>query len=267
MTIGTKVIKLNARNILKTYIAPCFFAGLIFLFSYFGFYMLCSIFAYINMQTFAGLLLYAIILFIISPLFLGLLRFYWRLTFDEFDNPISIFYYMSDKKLYFKAVKLIFSLALKLIFRIALYMLPAIIISVLVSQPFYSTFDISMPLWVSYLSHIKNGLIVLCLIIAFLSMLRYYLSPILFVINDTIDIDEATNMSSIISKKSATDFIYLFLSLVFWIIASVFVLPLIFTIPYFCLCYIVHSKNAIAEYNAHIQAINDINNNNYFEGI
>ncbi len=267
MITGTKAVKINAKNIIKAYIAPCFFAGLVFLFSYFGFYMLCSIFAYINMPTVANILLWAIILFIISPLFMGLLRFYWCLMFDKLNNPISIFFYLSEKKLYLKTLKLVFSLILRFISRYILYMLPAIIVSVLAAHPFYAAFDISMPLWVGYFSHIKNGLVVLGFIGTFFSMLKFYLAPMLFVINDNIDIDEAINMSGIISKKSSTDFIYLFMSLILWIIASVFVLPLIFTIPYFCLCYLIHSKSAIAEYNTHIQFFNDINKNNYFEGI
>lgn len=267
MTNGTKAVKINAKNIFKAYSSPCFFAGLIFLFSYFIFYMLCSILAYIDMPAVAGVLLYAVIIFVVSPIFLGLLRFYWCLLFNKFDNPVSIFFYLYKKELYFKALKLVLSLVLKLILRIAFYMLPAIVVLVLASQPLYTAFDISMPLWVGYLSHIENGLIVLGLIAAFFSMLRFYLTPMLFVINDEIDVDEAINMSRIISKKTSTDFIYLVISLFIWIIASIFVLPLIFTIPYFCLCYLVHSKNAIDEYNNHIEAINDINRNNYFEGI
>ncbi len=46
------------------------------------------------------------------------------------------------------------------------------------------------------------------------------------------------------------DFIYLFFSFAGWILLSLIFIPLVFTMPYFIAGVCVHTRFAIAEYNA-----------------
>ena len=71
------------------------------------------------------------------------------------------------------------------------------------------------------------------------------------------DAEEALLMSSVISKTSLMDFVFLGFSLILWIIASILFIPLIFTLPYFIMCYIVHSEYSVKDYNQRISKLND----------
>ena len=88
-------------------------------------------------------------------------------------------------------------------------------------------------------------------------MLRFYIAPILFVADENMDVSETLHMSTVISRKSSLDFIYLISSFIGWILISVLVIPLIFTLPYILTSYAVHVRFAIAEYNKHIGNLNN----------
>ena len=60
-------------------------------------------------------------------------------------------------------------------------------------------------------------------------------------------------MSTVISKKSGIDFVYLLFSFLGWMFLSLLVIPLIFTLPYMITSYAVHVRFAVAEYNRYIE--------------
>ena len=47
------------------------------------------------------------------------------------------------------------------------------------------------------------------------------------------------------------------LKILYTIIISLLFIPLIFTLPYFIMCYIIHSKEAIKDYNERIKNLID----------
>ena len=67
---------------------------------------------------------------------------------------------------------------------------------------FYDFFNIRMPVWAGNLGPIYNGLLTFGFVILVFMMLKYYLTPMLLVADENIEIEEAFHMSDIISKKS-----------------------------------------------------------------
>lgn len=267
MSAGSKAVKKTAITTFKANLLPCLFSGLIVIFAFFCCNLISSLFAIANMDIIANVLFILLLFFLILPLLFGLFRFNWRIILGVTDNCISVFHYFSSKQEYLKVIKLQFILLLKAFLRGIVFFMPALFIKLISQEFFYSFFDMPMPLWAGNLGPVFNGLLTFALVLLLFLMLKFYLSPMLFVADEGMEIGEAIHMSDIISKKSGIDFIFLCVSFLGWVILSYFVFPLIFTLPYMILSYLYHCRFAVAEYNKHIEILN-INQDNFFaEGI
>ena len=259
MTVSSKEIKATARGIISArmvqsvlcvviYLSVCFIGGLIQTFIH-----------YIFGDTVSQVFLWLYIIFLASPMFLGLLRYFWRMTFDSDDLPSSVFYYFSDKSLYHKAMKLVKVLAFKGIKIALLVFIPIFILWLITNTYIYDLFKVSIPVWTTNLNSIYNLVYSFSCILFITLFSKYYLAPILFIGDENIDPLEAMNMAKIIANKSYVDFIFLTFSFLGIILISFFVLPIIFTLPYLLVSYILHSFHAIADYNQYIKTKNDMN--------
>ncbi len=257
MTSGSKIVKITARTALKGNTLKTIFAICVFLFCCFICNYSASIFSYTGDFAFSYALLTLMCIFLIAPLFLGLLRFIWRMLFSANDNPISVFFYFSNKLNYTKALIFIFLLIFKAIPIGLLLFSPIFIIWIATRGFFYEMLDITIPIWSANLNSILKILIVFSIVSLVFYMLRFYIAPILFVADENMDVSETLHMSTVISRKSSLDFIYLISSFIGWIVISALVIPLIFTLPYILSAYAVHVRFAIAEYNKHIGNFNN----------
>ena len=257
MTSGSKIVKITAQTALKGNILKTIFTVCVFLFCYFICNYSAGIFSYTGNYTFTYILFTLMSIFIIAPLFLGLLRYIWRILFSANDNPILVFYYFSEKTKYIKALNFIFHFIFKAIPMAILIFSPTFVVWILSQKFIYELFDIATPIWTSNLNSILRILVVFAIVSLVFYMLRFYIAPILFVADEKSDVSEILHMSTVIARKSSLDFIYLISSFIGWILISVLVIPLIFTLPYILTSYAVHVRFAIAEYNKHIGNLNN----------
>lgn len=253
MSIGSNAVKVTAKTALKGKWLNALICSSVLIFcmiinSYLS--SLISVFAGTAFSEFFYVLL---TVFVFFPLFLGVLKFFWRMIFGCDDRPVSIFYYYSAKELYIKAIKFAFALIIKLLPFAVIIFLPAFFVWLLSQSYFFEFFDIAIPLWSRNLQYAILFTRTLSTVILIFYALRYYVSPVLFVVDEEIDVWEALHMSSVISKRSTLDFIYLFFSFSGWILISFFALPLFFTVPYIITSYVVHIRFSITEYNNHIE--------------
>lgn len=249
---GSKVVKITAKTALEGKMLNVVIASSIFLFCSFICNCSAGIFSYTGINSVSYIILALLIVFIIAPILLGLIRFIWRMIFGADDNPISVFYYLSDTTLYLKSLKFISLLIFKAVPVALLLFFPVILLWFFTQGFFYDMFGLAMPLWVANLNLVIRILEVFAIVVLIFYMLRFYLAPILFVADENMDVHETFYMSNTISRKSSLDFIYLFSSFFGWIALSLFIIPLIFTLPYMFTSYAVHSRFAVAEYNKHI---------------
>ena len=192
----------------------------------------------------------------LAPLALGALCFFRRLTFEQNDSVLIIFRYFSSADEYKRAVYLISILTVKL-FSVGLVLfLPCIIVYILSSEKLYKLLGVALPHWTSNLWTLNSFLVIIALLGLVFIMLKYYLSALIFVSSDDIDPAEAVNMSTIISKRTGADFFGMSLSFIPWMLLSVLIAPLIFTLPYFITSYCVHGRFAITDYNIDVDKFN-----------
>lgn len=256
MLAPSPVIKKTAKTALSqnflTSVAVC----CVFIFIYFACNLTASLFSVFagNIGFFVAFILFFV--FALSPLALGVLYYFRRLVWDSEDSVLIMFRYFSSVNEYKRALAFTLLLFSRLVFIAAITFSPCIIIWLLSNDAVYEAFGFSLPIWASNLWAL-NSFVVIIAVFAFVFItLKFYLSPFIFVSNDDIDPAEAVNMSTIISKRTGGDFFGLVLSFAGWILLSLFVAPLIFTLPYFVASYSVHCRFAITAYNRDVDRFN-----------
>ena len=261
MAISSRVVKITAKTSLKNNYLSCLFSGLILIFTIFAGVYIAGNIGFMGYDWITIPLSALFTFFIVLPLAFGVLRFFWRNMFSVNDYPISVFYYFSDSKLYKRCIKLSFLLLLKAIIPSLILAIPVVALWLVTKGIVFEWMNISIPLWTANLTYIYIFVKNLAIIILLIYMFKFYLAPLFIISDENMDVDEAIHMSTVISKKSSLDFSYLLFSFCGWILLSLLVLPLIFTLPYFFSAYTVHFRFVVAEYNKH--AKNSINNNDF----
>ena len=253
MLAGNKAVKATAKSYLKGRFIDVLVVSLITIFTYFILNLLSSIMVTVIGEIFGNIFFIAIALFIFIPLFFGFLRYVWRLLFDCVDNPISVFYYFSKRKNYFKIFKFILFYIFKMFCYGIFLFFPAFAVWFISQSFLYELIGTSIPMWTANLNGVFIFLKSFGNILLFILMIKYYLAPFLIVVDDNMDIIEAMHNSKIIARKTGTDFIFLIFSLIGWILLSLFVIPIIYTLPYLATIYLVHCRFCIADYNKNIK--------------
>ncbi|MBQ8739945.1 MAG: DUF975 family protein [Clostridia bacterium] len=256
MLAPSPIIKQKAKSALSNRFLHSVAISCVFIFALFAGELVASL-----ASIFSGIVGYVLVLiaftvFVAMPLLFGLLYYFHRLLCEQNDSILVVFKFFSSAYEYKRALHFAFLLSIRLVFAILVLYSPCIIVWLLSSEQLYSLFDISIPIWTSNLWALNSFIVVIASFALVFVMLKYYLSPFIFVANDDIDPAEAVNMSTIISKRTGGDFFGLALSFAGWILLSMLVAPLIFTLPYFATSYSVHCRFAITAYNRDVERFN-----------
>ena len=249
MTSPTFAVKTTAKTILKGNYYRCILATLIPVFISLTVTFTASVLTIAVGSAVAYGLMAIMNIFVVLPVFLGLFRFFRRLMWDERDNIISVFHYFKGGEIYKTTIKYCFIFILRLLSIGVLVYLPSILLALLSNGQIYEFLGIDMPSFVRSFAEAQNVLTTLSTAVFIFFALRYYLTPFLLVADEDMEIGEALHMSKVISRKSTLDFVGLFFGMSFWILISVFLIPLPFTLPYILLSYMVHCRFAVAHYN------------------
>ena len=252
MTAGSSAVKATAKTALKgkwikSIVASIILASTVLIFAVIGEFVL--LFAG-NIAAVIYRVLFAV--FVVMPLFLGTLRFFWRLLFGMEDDPVILFYYFSSQDLYRRALKLCLSLTVRIAVIGAVLFLPAAVADMLSKAEFYEAFGNAIPMWVSNLWPVSVLLKSAAGVALALVVIRYYAAPVLFVADDSIDTAEAIHMSSVIARGSYADFVYLVFSFLGWILLCFLYVPIVFILPYLLVSYLVHVRFAVAYFNKRV---------------
>lgn len=257
MTVSISAVKSQAKKALFGNWVIAIVSALTVIFSFLMIQNIAWVFSLVLGDVVANSIMILLTVLLCGPLALGVFRLFWRLHGGLVESPANAFYYFSGTARYYKAIKLCFMLSLRLLMFAAVFYLPAILLYIISSPDLYDFLKMPIPMWSQYLQHLVNFFSSIGAVLIISSMLRFYLAPVLVIADDEMDAEEAVHMSAVIAKTSFTDFIFLAFSLLFWIIISLLFIPLIFTLPYFIMCYVVHSKVAIKDYNERIKKLID----------
>lgn len=265
MEATSTVVKKTAKTVLKDNWVEAMAIGAIVLFVYFLGYIAVSLFSVVfpNMAVYGIITVLAV--FVVLPLLLGALRCYWLVMWDKKSIVGEIFYYFASKTQYLKAIKMFWLLCLRALWIGALLLVPSVITDVLSSAKIYELFHFSAPSWASNLWVVSIFLKTLAGGILLAIMVKYYLAPFLIIADEQMDVREAIHKSTLLSKATGIDFVVLILSFIGWILLSLFIFPLVVTIPYFMVSYMVHSRFSVANYNKVVQQLGNIDSDMDFK--
>ncbi len=253
MSAGSRAVKVTAKTTLKGKELSSVIAGLAVILSAFVVYLTASLLS-IAVGEIAATVIYAVAcVLLIMPLVLGVVRFFWRMLFSAEDSPVTVFYYLSEKALYFKSMRLVLSVLVKLLAYGAIVFAPVFLLWFFSQGFLYEALGMAIPMWSENLNAIFVFLRSFATVVLIAIMLRYYLAPVLFIADENMDVSEALHMSTVISRKTYLDFVFLGFSFIGWIAISVLIIPLAFTLPYMLTAYVIHVRFAIAEYNMYIE--------------
>ena len=253
----SRVVKHTVKAALKGRRIAAGMAGLIPYLIYLVLISLYGVFAmlFANLQIVAICVLAVATFILFLPLMLGAVRWFWRLA-DGCEEPVfEVFYYFSSLKLYKRAFKCVSFLIFKCVSAIFICMLPFIIVSIISGSWVYRFLGTEIPLWVAGLALVQSFLRIVGIIVGVVVISRYYLFPIMAVMNDDMLLHEAMHISMLVSKRSAASFIGLYISLIGWILLSVFIAPIFYVAPILLTAYAVHSRFALVNYNQNLEKI------------
>ena len=253
-------IKSMAREVLSKNHFVGIMASLPFVFSIAVLFLVVEVLSTVTNTLISAVLNLTMLYFLILPLALGTFRFFSRWLEGVCEYPTAVFFYFSNNAVYRKSLNFIFRLVIRLLVSYFLLSLPAIIVGGLASSDVYEHLGFAIPLWTPLLSTISNLLFVLSFIIFIFVNIKYYLAPYLFIIDDEMTPVNAMKMSMIISRRTQIDFIYLFFGMIVYVVLSLLYLPLIFTLPFLIMTYLIHSKYAVIQYNNTIEALTENQN-------
>ena len=269
MTAASSAIKKTAKKSLKINFVKSILVSIVVIFCYLINNNIGSVFYLIGGDALATAIFLILNLFMLSPIFFGALRYFWRLLCGVADSPLSVFYYFTSKEKYKKLLKIVFNLGIRAAIWLLILHIPYFLVSLISNVKIYEFLDITAPLWTVNLSNLNTEIFFrsLAIIGTLVLMLKYYLAPMLFVADENMDVNEALHMSVVVSKNTLFDFVYLVFSMLGWILVSLLFIPLIYTLPLFVTVYFTHCSYAVAEYNEHIKKINNENFPTFMAGI
>lgn len=261
MASQNRAVKHTAKAVWNCQRTVSIAIGLVLLFAYLTLYTFFQL-TFMFLPAFVSVVLTSVLCFFwLSPLALGVLRAIWQQMLENKTEVLDVFYYFNNYNLYKKSLKFLLSLVFRLFGIYIVCFIPGILVDVISSDWIHTSFDLTMPLWISNLSFISSIFYFIGGTVGTIISIRFYISPFLFIINDDMEPLESIHLSSVVSKDNSWEFFILILSFILWFVLGNFIFPLIIIYPYFLTCYMVHCRFAIAQYNKKQDIWNELSQN------
>ena len=187
-------------------------------------------------------------LFTVAPLYLGVLRWFWRLTAGAEESVYSLFYYYNSGQDYKKAVGVAFGIT----WRYALYsiicFLPMSAVLALQGLTAYAPMQFSLVLTVFLLyAVIFTAILGSILLILFLSKI-FPVAGVLFS-DENLSARESFKIAKMISKGRRSSLMYLLLTFFGYIMMCVIAIPILWVAPYMIASFSVFTRYSITDFN------------------
>ena len=178
-----------------------------------------------TLSTLCGLL-------VLSPLSLGITRWYYELIAGEETEIFTIFSYFSHFRLYLRSVWYHIQIMVRsFLWSVALFA-PGTLLFALCS------YYLEQPGNGAYVTALSFGLVlscvllVLCAVVLILLLLRYFLTPYYLVEKPEWTVTQAIRRSVAGTREQKGNLLLFGLSFLPWLLLGVFLLPLLYVIPY-----------------------------------
>ncbi len=261
-------VKYNAKNAMRNHYGKAVAILLILFAVGMIFFLFNALFIRIlNMQSFSRMFLYRITFFgqtaivniaepivcavsavfafiAITPLMLGVTRWYYHLTDGKADEVSSIFDYYVSGRMFFRSLWFAFHMGVRRVFWYLLFMLPGCALFS-VSAWMYWYFDINnenVVMMGMVLFMLAAFITVVMALLCTIFSLRYYLADMIVVSDDKISTFQAVRQSVRYMKGNRVDIFIFGLSFLPWILLCVFIVPIVFVVPYIKTSSIIYAR-------------------------
>lgn len=171
--------------------------------------------------------------FLLAPVMLGTMRFFYAL-FDNKNISVSeMFYFFSSKKSLFFAVKVYFSFLWRFLLIVLVCFLPYNILSLLTSVDFYNSLGVTAPVWLVTGTTFNQVFFIIGVIFSVLLNLSMFFVPFLSAVCSEMKVNEVFKISRKVAKRYYAYFLSFILSFAGWMFLSIFAFPVIYTLPFF----------------------------------
>ncbi len=267
MSISTAQIKLISKSVLKDNYISCAIVTVIIMSSFFVCSNITAVLALALGEVAAVIINLLICFLILAPLCIGAIRYFWRLCCGVRDNPVCVFYYFSSKKVYLKTLRFTVMLCARILAFLFVFSIPVFIAKMISGTWLYTALDLAIPIWTVNFSDVTNFLIYIAVALTLFSSIKFYLAPMLFVADENLDVSEVLHFSAVISKRTYFDYLFFGFGFLGWILLSLLVIPMVFTLPYILIAYLVYSSYAVSAFNEKISKINQDDIPTYVAGV
>lgn len=186
------------------------------------------------------------------PLLFGVMRWFWQVTGGANPTLNEIFVFFSEGKLFKKAVLISIGLFLRLALATIISFLPAIICNILLTPDLYNELGFSMPLWLEGL-HPLIDIVKLLGFTAFIFFVsRYVLFYAVMFLEPTLSAHKTMLKAKQLSAGKTARFLGFVLSFFGWGLLCLFIVPILFVLPFFLSSLSVYGREEYREKQTNI---------------
>ncbi len=211
--------------------------------------LLCSLAGTALLKSVFAFLAAILWIFVIAPMFLGVIRFFSALVLERKLTLSEVFVYFSCKELYLRAVAATVHFTFRMSLLAVVLFLPSVCVDFVAGGGIDALFGGAPPIWFDSLWIVSIFLRGIAVALLTIIALRYYMFPFIYATDDIRDVSEALSLSLRVTSFGFSSFVGMIFSLFGWIALSLLVLPMLFTLPYILSCYAAHCACAAKLYN------------------
>lgn len=193
------------------------------------------------------------VLLVVFPVLLGSVRIFWKIANSEKQYISDLFYYFSNKNEYKRAVKFAVAAIIPLSLTFSICLMPSALLTALSN---FETLRLSVPVIAMFLGYLSQLFAVAGIIYFLFVVFNYYTAVFLFTVNSEMTAVECIKKSRELAKFTKGIYVPHVFSYIGWIFLSVFVLPLVFTMPYMLMSYVVDCRFCVSYYNRLKETVN-----------
>ncbi|MBE6798540.1 MAG: DUF975 family protein [Ruminococcaceae bacterium] len=203
-----------------------------------------SVIASIGITAFSALFSFIIT----CPFLLGILKWFWSVTGGSNAHLSEIFYFFSRGALYQKAVFWGLLMFLRISVMAIVCFLPYIVANILTSPAFYIVLGVETPIFVSGLFHMVDILQGLGIVAVAVLNMKHLTFPAVLFTDPQLSAAQSIKRARAVSHREPLRLISFVFSFAGWFFISIFIVPLIFTGPYFISSLCIYGREALREY-------------------
>ena len=185
-------------------------------------------------------------LIIIAPLTLGISRCLYKAAGSEPTGCGEIFEYYSSLSLLWRAVRFRFSIFMRQLFYIILLFVPAGLCAFFLNADIQYTLGLNLTGGAAMSIRFLGAALAICgIFLSVIVFLRYLLTEYVIAADHSVKIPKGIKVGVAMIKGYRTIFLALFMSMFGWFVLCLFILPLVFVLPYLWACMAVYSRRII----------------------